>query len=222
MERKYLELFKEGFPSDIAERTAIENRPYVGYSIKEKRMVYTDIEIPFMEIGNYNNKEEIIKYAGKTVNVQVNRTFKANDGYYTLCLPFDLDASEIGKAYQVTSITEYAAGEGLNVIFNEVTTIEAGQPYLILPKDLTNPIFENVTITYTGEGEKVHAEGAGINFDMIGVINGGGKTGQGQYWVGANGRFFGGDGAPTDKLGLRVLFDIKGMPTGSNANVVIP
>jgi hypothetical protein len=31
--RKYLELFKEGFPSDIDVKTSIENKPYVGYSV---------------------------------------------------------------------------------------------------------------------------------------------------------------------------------------------
>ena len=39
--KKYLELFTEGFPSDIAEKTAIENKPYVAYSIKEGKVAYT-------------------------------------------------------------------------------------------------------------------------------------------------------------------------------------
>lgn len=39
--KKYLELFTEGFPSDIAEKTAIENKPYVAYSIKDSKVAYT-------------------------------------------------------------------------------------------------------------------------------------------------------------------------------------
>ena len=178
-----------------------------------------------IEIGDGDNSDVITDNKDKVVNVKVNRTFKANDGYYTICLPFDIAASEIGKAYQVTSITEHVAEEGFFMVFNEVETIEAGQPYLILPKNLTNPIFENVTITYTGGGETVHAEGAGINFDMVGVINGGGQTDLGQYWVGDNGYFYNGDGTSTTaKLGLRTLFNItdqQGQPVKIRARVVL-
>ena len=40
--RKYLELFKEGFPSDMSDRTAIKNWPYVGHDINGG-VVYTVI-----------------------------------------------------------------------------------------------------------------------------------------------------------------------------------
>lgn len=40
--RKYLEFFKEGFPSDMSDRTAIENWPYVGHDINGG-VVYTVI-----------------------------------------------------------------------------------------------------------------------------------------------------------------------------------
>jgi hypothetical protein len=40
--RKYLELFREGFPSDMSDRTAIENWPYVGHDINGG-VVYTII-----------------------------------------------------------------------------------------------------------------------------------------------------------------------------------
>lgn len=33
--RKYLELFKDGFDATIAEKTKVENWPYVGYSPSE-------------------------------------------------------------------------------------------------------------------------------------------------------------------------------------------
>ena len=43
--RKYLELFKEGFPSDMSDRTAIENWPYVGHDINGG-VVYTVVPKP--------------------------------------------------------------------------------------------------------------------------------------------------------------------------------
>ena len=191
----------------------------IGHSVRLAKVTST-----LVEIGGDDNSDVIEANEGQKVNVQVNRTFKANDGYYTICLPFDLDdASEIGKAYQVTSISN-AGAEGFYMVFNEVTELVAGQPYLIEPKDLTNPIFEDVTIVNT-TGETVTATGAGINFEMVGVINGGGQTEPGQYWVGDKGYFYNGDGTQTTaKLGLRVLFNItntEGQRVNVRARVVV-
>lgn len=47
--RKYLELFKEGFPSDIDIKTSIENKPYVGYSLTGGGAVYTVVPEPVID-----------------------------------------------------------------------------------------------------------------------------------------------------------------------------
>ena len=194
-------------------------------TVTENVVLVANFEKILIEIGDGDNREVLNTYKNQTVDVKVNRTFKANDGYYTICLPFDLPASKIGTAYQVTSITEHVADQGFYMVFDEVQNLEAGQPYLILPNDLTNPTFEDVTITYTDNGKSVAASGAGINFKMVGVINGGGQTEVGQYWVGDNGYFYNGDGTGTTaKLGLRVLFNITdnaGTPVKIRARVVL-
>ena len=194
-------------------------------TVTENVDLVANFEKILIEIGDGDNSEVLNTYKNQTVDVKVNRTFKANDGYYTICLPFDLPASKIGTAYQVAYITEHVADQGFYMVFDEVQNLEAGQPYLILPNDLTNPTFEDVTITYTDNGKSVDASGAGINFEMVGVINGGGQTEVGQYWVGDNGYFYNGDGTGTTaKLGLRVLFNIKdnaGTPVKIRARVVL-
>ena len=38
---KYLELFKESFNDSINEKTKLENKPYIGYSLTEGKVVYT-------------------------------------------------------------------------------------------------------------------------------------------------------------------------------------
>ena len=161
-----------------------------------------------IQLGDNDNSEVIEANAGKTVNVQVNRTF-ANDGYYyTLCLPFDLDAKKIGKALQISSVTENVAEQGMNVVFTEVTNLVAGQPYLVLPSEnLTNPIFEGVKIVDT-EGETTETvSGAGINITFTGIINGVGEQTNGttHYYVGNKGCLY---NEPTAKLGLRAFFTI--------------
>ena len=178
--------------------------------------------VPTIQLIDGDNNATLTKYNGKTVNAQVNRTFVADDGYYTICLPFKLAASEIGIAYQVTSITEHVAEKGFNMVFSEVSELEAGQPYLILPNNLTNPIFKNVTISYNDKSEPVpvRVSGAGINFDMIGKINGAGST-NGLYWVGTNGYFYNDN---TSILGLRTYFSITdnaGKPLNIRARVVV-
>ena len=181
--------------------------------------------VPTIQLVDGDNSETLTKYSGKKVNAQVNRTFVADGGYYTICLPFDLQASEIGIAYQVTSITEHIAEKGFNMVFSEVSELIAGQPYLILPNNLTNnltnnPIFKNVIISYTGNGEQVHASGAGVNFNMQGIINGSGST-NGLYWVGNNGYFYNDN---TSILGLRTYFSITdnaGKPLNIRARVVV-
>ena len=176
-----------------------------------------------IEIGGGDNSEVIEANEGETVNVKVNRTFTANDGYYTICLPFNIDADEIGKAYQINTITEHVAGEGINVEFTEVTTLTAGQPYLLLPsKNLENPIFEGVTIVNTNGDAAPTVSGEGINIAFTGIINGGGDTnGTSDYYVGNGGYLYNGT---TAKLGLRAFFTItdnNGNPAKVRARVVV-
>ena len=176
-----------------------------------------------IEIGGGDNSDVITANEDKTVNVKVNRTFKANDGYYTICLPFNIDADEIGKAYQIKEITEHVAGGGINVEFTEVTTLTAGQPYLLLPSEnLENPVFEGVTIVNTTGDAAPTVSGEGINIAFTGIINGRGETnGTSEYYVGNKGYLY---NEPTAKLGLRAFFTItdnNGNPAKVRARVVV-
>ena len=165
--------------------------------------------VPTIQLVDGDNSKTLEKYDGKKVNAQVNRTFVADDGYYTICLPFDLDAEKIGKALQISSITENVAAQGMNVVFTEVVegTLKAGQPYLVLPSEnIEDPIFEGVTIVNTTGETTEPVSGAGINITFTGIINGSGTTnGSTEYYVGAKGWLYNGE---VDKLGLRAFFTI--------------
>ena len=190
----------------------------IGQSVRLAKVTNT-----LIEIGGDNNSSVIEANKDKIVNVQVNRTFTAGVGYYTLCLPFALDADKIGKAYELETITEYKANGGININLTEVDNIEAGKPYLVLPsEDLTNPIFEKVTIVNT-TGETIEpASVAGVKVTFTGIINGVGEETNGttEYYVGNNGYLYKGTVA---KLGLRAFFTITdetGNPTQIRARVV--
>ena len=191
---------------------------HAGHSVRLAKVTST-----LIEIGGGDNSDVITANEGKVVNVKVNRTFKANDGYYTLCLPFDLAAEKIGNVLQISSITENVAEQGMNVVFAPVEILEAGQPYLLLPsKNIENPIFEGVTIVNTTGETTEPVSGAGIKITLTGIINGGGQTdGSTEYYVGDHGYLYNGS---TAKLGLRAFFTITDdadQPVKVRARVVV-
>ena len=181
------------------------------------------ISQPAIVIGDGDNSSVLAAAiaAGNPVDVIVNRSFTANDGYYTLCLPFNMPASVIGTAYKLGTITKHVSGEGININLAAVSTIEAGVPYLIEPnQSVSELLVENVTIDST-TGSDYTITGAGVKVTFTGIINGGGQTnGSTEYYVGDNGYLYNGT---VNKLGLRAFFTITdetGNPTKVRARVV--
>ena len=155
-----------------------------------------------------NNAGVLAAADGKQVNVTVARNFTANEGYYTLCVPFDMPASVIGKAYQISEILGNSATE-LVVYFTEVTTILAGQPYLIEPAaNLDGFTVEGVTIDNSTPAA-VTVSGAGVTITMQGKYNRDAKT-NGLYWIGNGGYLYNDDVWPN---ALCAYFDIS-TPSG--------
>lgn len=79
--------------------------------------------------------------------VLVTRSFEA-DKYESICLPFDLDGDQIEDGFgEGTKMWEFTSASGQDLIFNLVTTLEAGKPYIVKPgakKDYL--LFEHVDI----------------------------------------------------------------------------
>ena len=165
-------------------------------------------ECPTIELDENNNSTILSQYDDKVVNVVLKRSFTANDGYYTLCVPFDMPASVIGKAYQISEVLGSSV-DGLTVNFTEVTTILAGQPYLIEPAtDLDGFTVENVTIDKSTP-TPVTVSGAGVTITMQGKYSRDANT-NGLYWVG-NGGYLYNDNVLT--TGLCAYFNIT-TPSG--------
>ena len=146
--------------------------------------------------------------AGQTVTALVNRSLVKEDGYYTLCVPFNMPASLVGKAYQISGLIQKNT-DYVEVNLAESSWINAGAPYLIEPSKTKDYLLvENVTIVET-TGESIAKSISGLSVAMQGVINGAGNT-DGLYWVG-NGGYLYNDSA--SKLGLRTYFNIT-TPSG--------
>lgn len=161
-----------------------------------------------MPLSSGNNTAVITAAAGQTVTALVNRSLVKDDGYYTLCVPFNIPASLVGKAYQISGLIQKNT-DYVEVNLAESSQINAGAPYLIEPSETKDYLLvENVTIVNT-PGSSVEKSISGLSVAMQGVINGAGNT-DGLYWVG-NGGYLYNDSA--SKLGLRAYFNIT-TPSG--------
>lgn len=94
-------------------------------------------------------------YNAQTVDVDLNRSFKADGAWYTLCLPFPMTADQVNAAFGACKLAKLNGSElrGSSLIhlnFDYVNTIEAGVPYLFMPMaDVKPVIIEDVVIDNT-------------------------------------------------------------------------
>lgn len=80
---------------------------------------------------------------GKVIpSIKIDRSFVADGGWYTICLPFSLTEDDIKKQFKGAVFQDFNGVEQqdktINLKFKKVSTTEAGKPYLIKPiKDIT-------------------------------------------------------------------------------------
>ena len=116
--------------------------------------VYASEEIPFATFGDdaTDNSAVIASLNNAVVDVVINRTILTNDGWYTLCLPFDMSAAKVVEVFGSSTIAEMTGAEDrgslIHLNFDYVNAIEAGKAYLFKPgNDFTaGTIIEGVTI----------------------------------------------------------------------------
>ena len=186
------------------------------WNISSKKLTVT---YPTPVFTSGDNSEIISALKNQNLDVKLDRSFKAGE-LHTLCVPFDIDASLIGTAYQLSNVKAQLSSM-LKVETVECPTIEAGKPYLVVPtEDITGPILlKDVTIKDIDVAAVSNTvENNGIKVSLQGILNGGGQTdGTTEYWIGNGGYLY---YDVTNKLGLRAMFTITGMPAGMRARVV--
>lgn len=118
---------------------------------------------------------------GKCIKeVKLERDFVADGGWYTICLPFSLNANEIStlfhgaKFQEFSGISTNSTTKGTELNFKSVTATEAGKPYLMKPiqdistKDMT---FEKKVIEVTAPVAVTHKSEDGKEFTFTGIFD---------------------------------------------------
>lgn len=147
----------------------LDNLVARGLYLKGKNITITKVELLRLKVSSDEQAAAVSdeqdptvlleNLSGETVDFTLNRTLYC-DGYYnTLCLPFSLVSLE-GTPLADATVMEFVGSEitgtkegddlVLNVTIDEVSSIEAGKPYLIsFPSgsDITSMTFHNVTIS---------------------------------------------------------------------------
>jgi uncharacterized repeat protein (TIGR02543 family) len=129
---------------------------------------WTENIFSFADTDTDNSKIDAAE-GKKASSVTIGRTVW-KDGYYnTLCLPFSLSADEIAisplvgykalKRLSTATVTGTGENRVLNIQLEPITAITAGEPFLIsyeAGENITNPVFNNVTVTAATPGS-IHA-----------------------------------------------------------------
>ena len=166
------------------------------------------------------NTTTIADNANKFANVTINRNISADGTWYTLCLPFDMDADKVSEVFGASTIATLVSSEErgslIHLNFNYVDAIAAGKPYLIKPgtsfvsgSTISNVQIKNVDPSATpqkAEAEHMHFQGT---FDKI-VL-----TGEDKRYVSANNELYSPN--PNGGSNIRAFRCYFTIPSGSLA-----
>ena len=141
---------KEG-KANVRRQYTAKNLGIVNNNIKfdDSKLIYVYIYksiTPSLTLETSKSLSETVKdkdITGKVIpSIKINRSFDADGGWYTICLPFSLTEDDIKKQFKDAEFQRFNGVEQqdktINLKFKKVTTTEAGKPYLIKPiKDIT-------------------------------------------------------------------------------------
>ena len=104
-------------------------------------------EITLTEGNNDNVLNSVLDITDNFTDVTLNRTMKADGGWYTFSVPFDV-ADVSTTPLKDAEIRQYKSMTGSTMNFEKTTSLKAVHAYLVKPtKDIENPVFKNVTIS---------------------------------------------------------------------------
>ncbi|MBO7409211.1 MAG: fibronectin type III domain-containing protein, partial [Paludibacteraceae bacterium] len=175
------------------------------------------LTLPFSENSDNSETYSLAANCGNTVNVNLARSWVA-DGYYsTLCLPFALSSAQVtsifGTGTELAKLTSSSIeGEEITITFTSANSIEAGKPYIILPKEnAVNPSINNITLSSST------TDATTTYVDFIGTLS---PTylaaSEDILFLGAN-NAIGWPAAAGYLKGMRAYFQLHSLPAGAPA-----
>lgn len=118
-----------------------------------------------------NNDDAVIKNEGKTVNVTLKRTI--SDTYLNpFCVPFDMTADQITAVFGEGSVVSaFTSVTGKVMNFGKVTTITAGQPYIVqATKASTEISLDKVEMKFE-PGSNVEQKSDELSMSFNGIVS---------------------------------------------------
>lgn len=131
---------------------------YGGYGhgkVQIYRRLVNAVVVESLTFGESGGNADIASYYQDAYvhNVTIDRTFRADGGCYTLCLPFGLTESDIRTAFpgmQFKQLQNVEEVDDDNVVYHFLTvnSTVAGEPYLVqflngVTKDVVKPVVKN-------------------------------------------------------------------------------
>lgn len=138
--------------------------------------------LPFLSFGELEgNVSTANSSLGSLVHsVQIDRSFVSDGGFYTLCLPFDLTASDISTSFRGAKFYRFASvlrvDEGMYTLhFEPVDHTSAGMPYIMKPlakddADIIAPMLSEKIIT-TDTPQTITNKHTDVSVSFIGTFD---------------------------------------------------
>ena len=128
------------------------NSPAANLGFESNKFIFADNKLkyvyiyksitPSLTLETSKSLSETVKdkdITGKIPSIKIDRSFVADGGWYTICLPFSLTEDDIKNQFKGAVFQGFNGVEQqdktINLKFKKVTTTEAGKPYLIKPKE---------------------------------------------------------------------------------------
>lgn len=195
---------------------------YAGYKDLEYVQVYRRYVAPVvvenLTLGEAEGNTDLVSYYQDAYvhNITIDRTFRADGGYYTLCLPFALTEDDMRTAFpgmQFKQLKDIEEVDEDKVVYHflSVKSTVAGEPYLvrILPgvtNDIVKPVVKNKFILATKPSVMSSSLSSG-HFKFIGTYDPTLIPADGRYrFVSADGTDLVPPNAEGNLKGLRAYF----------------
>lgn len=194
---------------------------YGGYGhgkVQIYRRLVNAVVVESLTFGESGGNADIASYYQDAYvhNVTIDRTFRADGGCYTLCLPFGLTESDIRTAFpgmQFKQLQDVEEVDDENVVYHFLTvkSTVAGEPYLVqflngVTKDVVKPVVKNKFILAAKPATLTGKLSLG-SFKFVGTYDPVLLPADGHYrFVGADGKQLVTPNAEGNLKGLRAYF----------------